>query len=150
MSTEHPTVPRKTLRKHASLKRQDSDENLARASSSQKVDPMMPYDVKVVTISANQKAQEDFEKIESPKLTKNSLENIDKNYDENTTDLRKRVEEWLTSSSTSSSQSYRFNARNNTNEIKQNNFLTFFLFKNRFVTLWKALSKLKNLKFQSL
>ena len=149
MSTEHPTVPRKTLRKHASLKRQDSDENLARASSSQKVDPMMPYDVKVVTISANQKAQEDFEKIESPKLTKNSLENIDKNYDENTTDLRKRVEEWLTSSSTSSSQSYRFNARNNTNKIKQNNFLT-FLFKNRFVTLWKALSKLKNLKFQSL
>lgn len=109
----------------------------------------MPYDVKVVTISANQKAQEDFEKIESPKLTKNSLENIDKNYDENTTDLRKRVEEWLTSSSTSSSQSYRFNARNNTNKIKQNNFLT-FLFKNRFVTLWKALSKLKNLKFQSL
>ena len=108
MSTEHPTVPRKTLRKHASLKRQDSDENLARASSSQKVDPMMPYDVKVVTISANQKAQEGFEKTESPKLTKNSLENIDKNYDENTADLRKRVEEWLTSSSTSSSQSYQF------------------------------------------
>ena len=150
MSTEHPTVPRKTLRKHASLKRQDSDENLARASSSQKVDPMMPYDVKVVTISANQKAQEDFEKIESPKLTKNSLKNIDKNYDENTTDLRKRVEEWLTSSSTSSSQSYRFNARNNTNKIKQTSFLAFELLKNRFVTLWKALSKLKNLKFQSL
>ena len=112
MSTEHPTVPRKTLRKHASLKRQDSDENLAKSSLSQKVDSIMPYDVKVVTISANQKAQEDFEKIESPKLTKNSLENIEYNYDENTTDLRKRVEEWLTSSSTSSSQSYQFNERN--------------------------------------
>ena len=122
MSTEHPTVPRKTLRKHASLKRQDSDENLARASSSQKVDPMMPYDVKVVTISANQKAQEGFEKTESPKLTKNSLENIDKNYDENTADLRKRVEEWLTSSSTSSSQSYQFKKNYLFNKISIRNF----------------------------
>lgn len=112
MSTEHPTVPRKTLRKHASLKRQDSDENLAKVSSSPKIEQMVPYDVKVVTISANQKAQEDFEKIESPKLTKNSLENIEYNYEENTTDLRKRVEEWLTSSSTSSSQSYHFNTKN--------------------------------------
>ena len=122
MSTEHPTVPRKTLRKHASLKRQDSDENLAKESLSPKIEPMVPYDVKVVTISGNQKAQEDFETIESPKLTKHTLENIENNHDDNTTDLRKRVEEWLTSSSTSSSQSYQFNARNNRNKIKKNNF----------------------------
>lgn len=99
LSTEHPTVPRKTLRKHASLKRQDSDENFQKPEP-KKMEPVVPYDVKVVTVSANQRANDNLDPDNSAKM---SLENVDKNYDENTIDLRKRVEEWLSSSTSTSS-----------------------------------------------